>query len=85
MVIANYIAYVIALIGGINWGLVGIFNFNLVGWICGAYRNGWSIAIYVLVLLACIWLIISPIISMGMLDLGCKYRKNAQSDKKRKK
>lgn len=84
MIIANYIAYVVALIGGLNWGLVGIFNFNLVGWICGNDRNGWSIAIYVLVLLACIWLIISPIISKGMLDLGCKYKKNAQKESKSK-
>jgi len=84
MIIANYIAYVIALIGGINWGLVGIFDFNLVGWICGGYRTGWAIAVYVLVLLACIWLIISPIISKGMLDLGCTYKKNANKEKKSK-
>ncbi len=84
MIIANYIAFVIALIGGFNWGLVGIFNFNLVGWICGAPRNGWAIAIYVLVLLACIWLIISAIISMGMIDLGCKYKKESDKNKKSK-
>lgn len=78
MVIANYIAYVLAIIGGLNWGLVGIFRFNLVEWITMGF-NGWTIAIYVLVLLAVIWLIISPIISMGMLDLGCPYRKEKNS------
>ncbi len=26
----DWIAYVLALIGGINWGLVGAFNYNLV-------------------------------------------------------
>ncbi len=77
MIIANYIAYVLTIIGGLNWGLVGIFDFNLVEWICGAYRNGWSIAIYVLIMLAAIWLIISPIISKGMLDLGCRYKKSS--------
>lgn len=70
MIIANWIAYVLTVLGGLNWGLVGIFNFNLVGWICGGFRNGWSIAIYVVILLAAIWLIISPILSRGMLDLG---------------
>jgi uncharacterized membrane protein YuzA (DUF378 family) len=70
MIIANWIAYVLTVLGGLNWGLVGIFNFNLVGWICGGFRNGWSIAIYVVILLAAIWLIISPILSRGMIDLG---------------
>ena len=30
MIIANIVAYIILLIGGINWGLIGFFNFNLV-------------------------------------------------------
>lgn len=81
MIIANYIAYILTLAGALNWGLVGIFNFNLVGWICMGARNGWSIAIYVLILLAAIWLIISPIISHGMLDLGCQYKKNSDKNK----
>ena len=70
MIIANWIAYVLTILGALNWGLVGIFNFNLVGWICGGFRNGWSIAIYVVILLAAIWLIISPILSRGLLNLG---------------
>ncbi|MBP3431355.1 MAG: DUF378 domain-containing protein [Clostridia bacterium] len=78
MIIANFVAYILTIVGALNWGLVGIFNFNLVAWICGAYRNGWAIAIYVLIMLAAIWLIISPIISRGMLDLGCK---STQEDK----
>lgn len=78
MIIANFIAYILTVIGAINWGLVGIFNFNLVGWICGGFRTGWAIAIYVVIFLAAIWLIVSPIISRGMLDLGCEYRKQAE-------
>lgn len=30
MIIIQKIALVLTIIGGINWGLVGIFNFNLV-------------------------------------------------------
>ena len=56
MIIANIISLVILFIGGLNWGLVGIFNFNLVDWICGG-RNAGSIIIYILVLLATLWLI----------------------------
>lgn len=29
------ICLVLVIIGGINWGLVGLFSFNLVGWIFG--------------------------------------------------
>ncbi|MBR1890703.1 MAG: DUF378 domain-containing protein [Clostridia bacterium] len=81
MIIANYVAYVLSIVGALNWGLVGIFNFNLVSWMCGGYRTGWAIAIYVLIMLSAIWLIISPIISRGMLDLGCPYRKKMENKK----
>ena len=63
MVIANLISYVLVLIGAVNWGLYGIFDFNLVGWIFGGPRSVGSIIIYVLVAVAAIWLIISPIIT----------------------
>lgn len=57
-VVFNWIAFIILAIGGLNWGLVGIFNFNLVDWTFGGYNAG-SIIIYVLVLLSTIWLTIS--------------------------
>ncbi len=82
MIIANYIAYILTIIGGLNWGLVGIFNFDLVNWMCMG-RNAGSIIIYILIMLAAIWLIISPIISRGMLDLGCKYKKAQDEEKGR--
>ena len=63
MVFFNVLSYILAIVGGLNWGLVGIFNFNLVGWIFGGYRTGGAITIYVLVALACIWLVISPMIT----------------------
>ena len=56
MIIANIISLIVLFIGGLNWGLVGIFNFNLVDWIFGGYNAG-SIIIYILVLLATLWLI----------------------------
>lgn len=31
----KYTAYILLLIGGLNWGLVGLFNFNLVSAIFG--------------------------------------------------
>ena len=61
-VIPNWIAFIILAIGGLNWGLVGIFNFNLVDWIFGGLNVG-SIIIYVLVLISTIWLIISAVVN----------------------
>ena len=63
MVIANIISYVLVLIGALNWGTFGIFNFNLVGWVFGGGRSVGAIIIYVLVAIAAIWLIISPIVT----------------------
>lgn len=69
MVIANLIAYIILIIGGLNWGLVGIFGLNLVESIFGAYPAVGSIIVYCLVAISAIWLIISPIITGGKLYL----------------
>lgn len=71
MIIANFIAYILVIIGALNWGLVGIFNWNLVEAIFGGYNAG-SIIVYILVLLAGIWLIISPCITKGKLYLTDK-------------
>ena len=65
MVIANIISLIILFIGGLNWGLVGIFNFNLVDWIFGGYNAG-SIIVYILVLLATIWLIFTVLIKRAI-------------------
>lgn len=63
MIFVNVVCYMLTIIGGLNWGLVGVFNFNLVGWIFGGYRSVGAVIIYILVALASIWLIISPIIT----------------------
>lgn len=70
MVIANIIAYVILIIGGINWGLVGIFNFNLVTAIFGAWPAVGTVIVYILVALSALWLIFSPFITNGVLYLS---------------
>lgn len=69
MVIANLISYILVLIGALNWGLFGIFDLNLVSSIFGGARTLGAIIVYSLIALAAIWLIISPIITNGMLKL----------------
>jgi uncharacterized protein len=36
MKIVNSVAYVLLIVGGLNWGLVGLFDFNLVQVILGS-------------------------------------------------
>ena len=50
-------ALILSIIGSINWGLVGIFKFNLVAWIFGGQTSGVSRIIYTIVGLAGIWCI----------------------------
>lgn len=69
MIIANWIAFILLLIGGLNWGLVGLFNWNLVAFCCMGSRLVERI-IYILVLLATIWLIISAAIDGGIVLAG---------------
>ncbi len=56
MKIIDKIALVLIIIGAINWGLVGIFNFNLVDAIFGA-MSIISRIIYILVGISGLWAI----------------------------
>ncbi|HPG92862.1 MAG TPA: DUF378 domain-containing protein [Clostridia bacterium] len=54
--IVSIIALILIIIGALNWLLVGIFDFNLVGWITGSMI--WlETAIYILVGIAGIFMI----------------------------
>ena len=49
MMIVNKAALILSIIGGINWGLIGLFNFDLVAWIFGGQDSIFSKIIYVIV------------------------------------
>ncbi len=51
------IALALLIIGGLNWGLVGIFSFDLVAWLFGGTGAIISRIVYVAVALAAIWCI----------------------------
>lgn len=51
------IALILVIIGGINWGSIGLFKFDIVGWICGGQDAVISRIIYTLVALAAVWCI----------------------------
>ena len=51
------ISLIIVVIGAINWGAIGIFQFDIVAWIFGGQDAIISRIIYTLVALAGIWCI----------------------------
>ncbi len=51
------IALFLLIIGGLNWGLVGIFQFDLVAFLFGGSAAVFSRIIYVLVAISAIWCI----------------------------
>ena len=57
MSVVNKIALVIAIIGALNWGSVGLFSFDAVAWISGGATTLLARIIYIAVALAGLWCI----------------------------
>ena len=55
IMIIDKIVLSILIIGGINWGSVGLFNFDIVGWIFGGTDSIGARIVYVLVALSALW------------------------------
>ena len=51
------LALILAIIGAVNWGLVGFAKFDLVAWICGGQTAWVSRVIYAVVGIAGLWCI----------------------------
>ncbi len=51
------IALTLLVIGGVNWGSVGVFQFDLVAFVCGGSDSLVSRVIYTLVGLSALWCI----------------------------
>lgn len=51
------IALTLLIIGGVNWGSIGLFRFDIVAWIFGGQDAVFSRIIYVIVALAALWCI----------------------------
>ena len=49
------VALILSIIGSLNWGLVGIFRFDLVAWLFGGQASIFSRIIYAIVGLAGLW------------------------------
>ena len=66
MLIANIIAYILVIVGAINWGLFGLFNFNLVSTVFAGARTVGSVITYSIIALAALWLILSTAPKTGI-------------------
>ncbi|MBQ9898968.1 MAG: DUF378 domain-containing protein [Ruminococcus sp.] len=49
------IALILLIIGGINWGLVGIFEFDMVAWLFGGAASLLARTVYILVAISAVW------------------------------
>ena len=69
MRIVNLISYALVIVGALNWGLFGFFDFNLVSTVFSGARTMGSVIVYTLIALSALWLILSPFITDGVLWL----------------
>lgn len=51
------ICLIITIIGGLNWGSIGLFQFDIVAWLFGGQGSILSRIIYTVVALASVWCI----------------------------
>lgn len=57
MLYVDMLALILSIIGCVNWGLVGIFQFDLVAWLFGGQGAVISRIIYTVIALAGLWCI----------------------------
>lgn len=53
----DWIAFILVIVGALNWGLVGFFQFDLVATIFGGMTGIIARIVYALVGLAAVWMI----------------------------
>ncbi len=57
MVWMHYIAFTLVIVGGLNWGLVALLNYNLVDSLVGSL--GLTNLVYILVGASAVWLVLT--------------------------
>ncbi len=57
MMIIDRIALLLLIVGGLNWGSVGLFDFDVVAWIFGSSAAIGARIVYVVIALCALWCI----------------------------
>ena len=55
--ILDRIALIRTIAGALNWGSIGLFQFDVVSWICGGQDSVWARILYTVIALAGVWCI----------------------------
>ena len=55
--IIDTIALILTIVGALNWGSIGLFQFDIVAWLCGGQGSVVARIIYTLVGIAGVWCI----------------------------
>ena len=66
----NLLTLVLLIVGGLNWGLVGAFQFDLVATLFGGQDAMLSRVVYLLVGLSAVWQIVALARPMGHASLA---------------
>ena len=67
--VLNWVSLILVSLGALNWAIVGMFNYNLLGAMMLGYRSAGAITLYVFIGLSAMWLIASLILQRGRLSL----------------
>ena len=62
------IALALLIVGGVNWGSVGLFRFDIVAWLFGGQTATVSRVVYTLVGLAALWCVSLLVRSDSIVD-----------------
>ena len=57
MKMLDRIALALLIVGGVNWGLVGIFQLDIIAWLFGGSAAVISRVLYIIVAIAAVWCI----------------------------
>ena len=64
----NILTLILLIVGGLNWGLVGLFNFDLVAALFGA-SSALARLVYILVGLSAAWQVVRLLSTTGSAEL----------------
>lgn len=70
--IVRYILKPLTIIGALNWGLIGIFGFDIVVWLFGPATILSRIIYSIIGISALLWIIIKMFV--GKTDMSCEYK-----------
>lgn len=76
LIIINIIAFALTFLGSIIWGIIGMFNWNLVAAIFGTGMNIGSSIVYILIFISSLWLLGYLIYTRGRIDLNTRHNRN---------